>query len=105
MIENSIDGYKWDPIGYMKGAGTSNYGLVYDFRHKDYMDTINYYMLTQVDFNGNSETFDIVVIDNSIEPKKLINTVNFMRQEVDKNYNGLVFEIYSDYSVRKVFRE
>ena len=105
IVENSINGYDWELVGTMRGAGNSNTGLVYDFDHIDYKDSLNYYRLTQVDFDGARETFRTIVIDNKVEAKVLIRTVNLMGQEVDENYKGIKALIYSDNSVRKVITQ
>lgn len=105
FVERSGDGKNWDEIGNVVGAGTTNVVKIYDFKDLRYKDIRNYYQLTQVDFNGNSETFKTILIDNSIDPKIIAKTVNFMGQEVNEYYNGMVIEIYTDNSVRKFFRD
>lgn len=105
IIENSIDGYVWTTIGTMDGAGNSNTGIVYDFEHDTNRDTVNYYRLTQVDFDGQQETFKIISIDNRIKEKTLVKTVNFMGQEVDSYEQGLFIQIYSDGTTKKVLRQ
>lgn len=104
-IENSIDGYMWNTVGTMKGAGNSNTGIIYDFDHENYIDTVNYYRLTQTDFDGNREVFKIISIDNSKESKTLIRTVNLMGQDVDEYYKGIIINVYSDGTTEKVIKQ
>lgn len=104
-IENSIDGYTWYTVGTIEGAGNSNTGIIYDYDHENYRDTINYYRLTQTDFDGMSETFKTIAIDNRIKEKTLVKTVNFMGQEVDQYEKGLFIQIYSDGTTKKVVRQ
>jgi hypothetical protein len=102
IVENSEDGYVWETVVIIKGAGNSTIEIVYDFSHEDYKNILNYYRLTQVDFDGRSEVFKSIAIDNIVEPKVLVKTINLMGQEVDENYKGIKALIYSDNSVRKV---
>lgn len=105
MVETSTDAHTWYVIGTMDGAGNSNTGIIYDFDHENYLDSINYYRLTQVDFDGRRETFKIISIDNRITPKVLKKTINFFGQEVNEFEKGLLIEIYTDGTVKKIFRE
>jgi hypothetical protein len=104
-IEKSIDGINWEYLSLIYGAGTSTEPLNYKFRDYYVKDTINYYRLSQTDFNGKTETFKIIAIDNSCEVREIRKTINLMGQEVDENYNGMVIELYDNNSVRKVFRD
>lgn len=105
MIENSIDGYSWYTIGTHKGAGNSNTGIVYDFDHADYKDSLNYYRLTQVDFDGRRETFKTITVDNRVKPKKVVRTVDLMGRNVDEYYDGIIIIIYDDGSAEKILRK
>jgi hypothetical protein len=58
IIENSIDGYTWKQAGVVNGAGNSNQVLNYSFIDYSPYLGLSYYRLTQVDFDGQSETFD-----------------------------------------------
>ena len=100
-IENSTDGYIWYTIGTMKGAGNSNTGIIYDLDHENYRDTVNYYRLTQTDFDGKREVFKIIAIDNTKEPRTLVRTVNLMGQDVDEYYKGFIINVYSDGTTSK----
>jgi len=104
LIERSVDVISWQIITEISGAGTSTSPIFYEYKDSDYENTINYYRLMQIDFNGESETFNILVIDNSLKsPLKIIKTINLMGQEVNKNYNGLRVLMYEDGS-RKIIQ-
>lgn len=105
IISTSTDGITWNSLANVSGAGNSSQTLSYRFIHNEPKDTINYYKLTQVDYDGVSETFDVIVIDNRIEPKVLIKVVNFMGQTVTNTEKGLFIEIYSDGTTRKISRD
>lgn len=57
IIEYSVDGILWETLNYIQGAGNSNTILNYTYYH--YTMYSYYYRLTQVDYDGTSETFDI----------------------------------------------
>lgn len=66
-IERTHDGAEWESIGIVTGAGFSsvinNYNFIDDNPYKD----INYYRVKQVDFNGDYEYSDVVIVSNSDE--------------------------------------
>ena len=51
-IERSPDGFSWEPIGTVKGAGTSLVKKDYSYTDENPLATINYYRLKQTDFNA-----------------------------------------------------
>lgn len=102
-IEHSSDGYNWNSIGKIDGGGTNNSGNMYVYIHEDFYMGVNYYRLKQTDYNGESETFEIISIDNSIKQKEIMKVYNMMGQEVNLEYIGLKIIIYSDGSTKKLF--
>ena len=70
----------------------------------DYSDDINYYQLTQTDYDGNSVTYDMISIDNRIGGKIISSVTNLLGQEVNENYRGLVIITYVDGSVEKIIK-
>lgn len=104
-IEWSNDGEYWRLIGDVKAVGNSTQLIKYNFTHKDYINGINYYRLVQIDFDGKSEIFGPIAIDNTLIHKRVVKYVNSMGQEVNPlNTIGLVIEVYSDGSTSKVIR-
>ena len=104
-IEWSVDGEYWRPIGDVKAAGNSVELLKYNFIHNDYKQGFNYYRLVQIDYDGKSEIFGPITIDNPKINKHIIKYVNSMGQEINpSNTIGLVIEVYSDGSTSKVIR-
>ena len=57
---------------------------------------VSYYRLKQTDYDGQTETFFPVSIVISSEEKIIDKVINFMGQEVNENYKGMVLEIYQD---------
>ena len=70
LIEKSIDAYKWEFVGELSGAGNSNTQIDYTVIDKTPFEGISYYRLTQIDYDGKSETFYPVAVN--IVPDKVI---------------------------------
>jgi len=103
-LERSYDGVNYTIIHKEMGNGNSSSEMNYSFNDYTYtLNSVNYYRLTQTDFNGKSKIFNVVSINNVTTLKKVIKVVNFLGQEVDKNQIGLVIEIYSDNTTKKIF--
>jgi Secretion system C-terminal sorting domain len=61
-VERSRDGINFQKTGTVKGNGTTSIQQVYNYIDKDAPSGMNYYRLTQTDFNGKSETFKPIVV-------------------------------------------
>lgn len=65
--------------------------------------TINYYRLTQVDFDGKQPHLKTISIDNrKTVGRNLVQIVNLMGVEVDESYNGIKVYVYDDGSFEKI---
>jgi hypothetical protein len=64
-IESSIDGITWETIATVSGAGNSNTALSYSFTDDNPISGTSYCRLKQTDYNGQSETFNPVVVNCS----------------------------------------
>ena len=104
ILERSVDGLNFSEIAQLKGAGNSEQTLQYTLYDTDYRSTVNYYRLVQVDYDGTRTTSKMISVDNSLSAKKIEKIVNIMGQEVDQSYKGLVIEMYTDGTQRKVYR-
>jgi hypothetical protein len=67
IIERSKDGITSERIGIVQGAGNSNKVLNYEFVDQNPYSGTSYYRLTQVDYDGQSETFDWVAVNRIAE--------------------------------------
>lgn len=94
VIEHSIDGFSWNILQELQGAGNSNETLSYSFMHYFPYNKINYYRLKQIDFDGNSEVFQAEVCYKEMEAEEIeeILYYNIVGQIVDDNYRGIVIE-------------
>jgi len=61
-VEHSIDGYDFLTIGSVEGAGNSVEEIHYSFTDMDPVGGTNYYRLKQVDFDGQYEYTEIVIL-------------------------------------------
>lgn len=103
ILERSNDGENWELIHREKGAGNSS--SILNYKYKDYTrrDEINYYRLSQVDFDGAKETFRMLAVNNSMDARHVVRVVNLMGQEVELEYKGMKIVYYSDGTTNKVF--
>lgn len=102
-IHHSIDGENWRDLAKINGAGNSSTKIEYSYEHSSFSNAINYYILSQTDFDGTTVSFNTVSVDNR-GSAKVIKTVNLMGQEVDKNFKGVVIDYYDNGSVKKRFQ-
>ena len=103
IVERSFDGVHFSPISRINGAGNSTHIINYSIEDQDYVNGINYYRLTQVDFNGDETISKIVAVDMTKRNGTVIKVINTLGQEVNENYSGIVFDVYSDgTSVRRI---
>ena len=60
VIEKSLDGKSFNEIGKLQGAGTTSTSKTYKLTDSKPVDGIQYYRLTQIDFDGAQKTFNLV---------------------------------------------
>ena len=95
--ENSV-------VQIVQAAGNSTETIDYVHLDKGYSQTINYYRLTQVDFDGQFEIYGPISINNSFKVKKVVKVVNTLGQQVDETATGVLFEVYEDGTLNKIWR-
>ncbi len=103
-LDRSINGLDWETITTVKGAGTSNLPNFYNYKDYSFCKAINYYRLTQVDFDGSSEQHKIIYVNSSVNSPSIIKTTNILGTIVDSEYRGLVLHHYSDGKVVKAIQ-
>lgn len=93
----------WNRIDAIDGAGNSESRLDYSINHYNYArNTINYYRIKQVDYNGQTRTYPTYVsIDNRLKSEKLVKIVNLFGQEVSESEKGVVIYVYDDGTTEK----
>ena len=102
-IERSVDGENWTKINKTIGMGNSTMLTKYSCIDNTFDKRINYYRLNQFDFDGASKTYGPIMIDNRSN-KIVLKCVNLLGQEVSENEKGVLFLIYEDGSIQKIFR-
>ena len=66
-VEHSANGYSYQELGRVKGAGTTNEIQSYQFEHSNPVQGVNYYRLKQVDFNGRIHYHPVIVVSFDLE--------------------------------------
>lgn len=71
-IERSIDGVEYEKIGQIEGNGSTLETQLYEFTDDIPAKGRNYYRLKQVDFDGQFEYSDVIIIDYNKEVSVII---------------------------------
>lgn len=95
-VEASFDGIHFHPVGVADAIGNSTTLSRYEIADDNYVNGINYYRLKQYDMSGNFHYSPIVSVDMTKNQSQFVKTINTMGQEVDKNFIGVVFDVYAD---------
>lgn len=101
VLEVTTDGETFRTVAIVNGNGTSSQREIYTVKDNQPEIAVNYYRLTQVDFDGKTETFPLIAVDNKQSEKTILRTVNLQGQTVDTNYRGLVIDQFEDGSSAK----
>ena len=67
-ILRSKNGLSYEVIGQVFGAGTTNNTMFYAFEDHSPFEGLSYYKLSQTDYDGKSESFGPIAVQNSSEP-------------------------------------
>ena len=104
-IERSENLDSWNLIDSIRGNGTTNMELRYSLIDDNPLNGVNYYRLSQTDHNGATKIFNPIAITLNNEEKVISKIINIAGQEVSKDYNGIIIEIYTDGTSRKLYKE
>lgn len=104
QIERSIDGENWKTVGTKPASGNST--IVINYSYLDSFDdlSIHYYILKQVDYDGQYKIYGPIDLDNTKPFKKVVKYVNTLGQEVNQYSKGFLFEVYEDGTMKKIIR-
>jgi hypothetical protein len=92
-ILKSYDGYKWNELNNIKGAGNSNTIINYSYIDNDLNNSIIYYKLKQTDFNGDYKYYNIITIDNT-NTNVNYRLYDLNGREVNKGFKGVKIKYY-----------
>ena len=108
-LERSKDGISYQTIAIIEGKGTTTHTQHYGYEDRGFQNGTNYYRLKQVDFDGQFEIFQAIVV-HALSGEQLGLTIfpNPAQSELHININGgniqgnsTVFIL--DYAGRKVY--
>lgn len=101
-VERSTDGLTWQEIQRVYSLGNSSAKRVYSMYDEAPENTVNYYQLSQTDFDGTVRKFTTVVIDNSPKAEKqILKITDLLGRPVNTDYEGPRIIFYSDGTVLK----
>lgn len=104
-IERSVNGTDWRHVKDVVAAGNSSSLQTYTVIDSEFeKGVINYYRVSQYDTDGSLNWLKEVAIDNKMTDKVLLRRVNTMGQEVNLNFSGVVFEVYTDGTIIKTIQ-
>jgi hypothetical protein len=95
-IERSLNGYDYTVIANIKGAGTSNNIINYQYIDAFPENGINYYRLKQTDFDGTYTYSEIIAVKYSFEDNQIkafpnpVNSNNFTITGLNNNENYVI---------------
>jgi hypothetical protein len=99
ILQKSYDAINFEEVEVLNGAGNSVRSIKYEAVDLA-PQKLTYYRLTQVDFDGDSETFKVISVVNNYSESgsntRLLQVVNAFGQVVNDDYTGVVIEHYSD---------
>jgi hypothetical protein len=104
-IEKSYDGRNWFELTQVSSVGNSTRLANYQYEDKTFMDEINYYRLSQTDYNGKSMTYSPKSVLFEKDKVEYIYR-NVLGQEIDfeNTPSGIYLKCFSDGSSIKVFK-
>lgn len=106
-LERSDDVSEWKQAAIVNGAGTTTEEQLYSYYDFEFTpNKINYYRLSQTDFNGEPRVIsNVVSIDNRFNSKTVVRRTNVLGQLVSEQQKGLIILVYEDGSIEKRYLE
>ena len=102
-VYKSYDGYEWNELVKVQGAGNANTELFYQTRDTNPRPGVQYYKLRQTDYDGNWEEFEVVSVIIKTERKEVVKAFNQMGQEVAIDTEGLIFQVWDNGDITYYF--
>jgi len=96
QLHRSNDGKNWITINKVYGQGSTSHQVDYEYEDYDYNGGINYYKLTQTDFDGTTTEFHLIYIENTNKKLIIVGIYNILGQKVTMDYPGLKIVQYSN---------
>ncbi len=83
-LERSTDGIVFEEIAVVPGAGTSSQPSLYRYTDTEQLTETSYYRLRQTDYNGQSETFPVRVLERSACTESSTQLIGFPNPTKDR---------------------
>jgi hypothetical protein len=99
-VQRSIDGYDWEDIATIEGAGNSNQMMDYTYIDTDPYMGVSYYRLKQTDYDGNFEIFDPVAVLYEVNIVGLLISPNPVRNAITISTDGA---IHNDLNIIRIY--
>ena len=90
-IQRSIDGYDWEDIATIEGAGSSSQMMGYTYTDRDPYVGVSYYRLKQTDYDGNFEIFDPVAVSYNVDIVGLLISPNPVTDAIRITTDGAIY--------------
>lgn len=105
ILKKSRDGIYWEDIATISGSGSTNTPSMYSYKDYKLYPGANYYQLTQFDYNGESETFDMisVIVDYTKESPVPYDVLGNIIKHPNQ-FVGMIVYKYSDGNSYKVIK-
>lgn len=97
-LEKSEDGVIWNHIRTIPSNNTST---ISGYTVIDQEESTCFYRLTQFDYDGSHEVFDIILAKR--DTRVLVKILSLTGREVTMDYKGIVIKVYNDGFVEKKF--
>jgi hypothetical protein len=93
-VERSINGFEWEVVGVVDGAGNTSSAQYYRMNDENPYFPVTYYRLYQTDFDGNKSYSDIVSVNSNSFESDFISSIfpNPSSGYATFTYNGRDFE-------------
>ncbi len=99
-VQRSIDGYDWEDIATIEGAGNSNQIMGYTHIDTDPYMGVSYYRLKQTDYDGNFEIFDPVAVLYEVNIVGILISPNPAKNVITISTNGA---IHNDLNIIRIY--
>jgi len=99
-VQRSIDGYDWEDIATIEGAGSSSQMMDYTYTDREPYVGVSYYRLKQTDYDGNFETFDPVAVSHDVDLVGLLISPNPVTDAIRITMDGA---IYNDLNIIRIY--
>lgn len=106
ILDKSEDGINWSLLTYVPGAGTAYTHSYYTYKDLNPFNGLSYYRLSQVDYNSNIETFNIIYIELTSKPKVCTYTYyTMLGSEVDIDHapTGVYIRVCNGGTASKIY--